>query len=1075
MRRFIYVLCVALICGPSAHAQQAQLTGSVVDSTRAVVPQASVSLHNQDTGVKYQALTNGAGVYTFPFVEPGVYEATVERTGFKTTSVTGIKLDVSQIAGLSFTLQPASALETVTVSAADAEVLTLTPSLGAEITGQTVVSLPLNGRDYTQLVTLSAGAAQNQYSRATNGFSLNGGVTLQSTLLLDGVDNSNYMFGLDSGNINSLTPSVDAIQEFKVDTANFSAEYGRSADGVIRVVTKSGTNTIHGNAFEFLRNDALDANDYFSKQSGLTRPPLHRSQFGGTVGGPVIKNRTFFFVSYQGTRQTSSQTNVLTIPTQQMVTGNFSGQAPIYDPLNVVNGLRQQFPGNIIPTNRLDPVGKMIAALFPVPNLPGTVNNLGANQALGDNADQLDARFDNQFSEHDNAFFRYGRDTGQTTVGGICPPPGNCGAPGIGNSPVHTPQGAWDMGIGETHIFTSSLVNEFRLGYSHNGQNRLPDATHSFFSQFGIQGVPDSGQIVGLPYFSMSGYAALGDDEYAPSEKIIQLGQGNDIVSWSHGRHDVRFGAEFHHTDGTEVSAIVTRGNFDFNGQFTSQVPGSGTGSPIADLLLGQTDFANLANTQIAHARNDYFGAFVNDSWKLTLRLTVNLGLRYDLQTPWWERNNLINNFDDNPNSPAYGTLVAATNGSWLDRTGANLDTHNFAPRVGFAYSVTPSTVVRAAYGIFYGSWGYAGNDVAAVNPPFLINATVTSPTTAAASSVVLANGFPTGFVSLANDPNSSIYSISPNYPMPLVNQWNLSIQHEFSQAMSATISYVGSSTQSLQDENDINNPLPGPGPLNPRRPFPTFGEIFEESPFGHSTYEGFQTSLDKRYSKGIVATAAYTWSHSIDNLNNFEDFAGGGVPQNPFNLRAEKASSDYDHRNVFTTSVVYDLPIGRKGGFLGGSEVKRAILSGWQAGGIFGAQSGYPLTLSVSPNPSNTETPERPNSVCNGNLSHGQRTASMWFNTSCFTLPAPFTYGDSGRGEVNAPGLVNADLMVNRTFHFTESRYVTFRGEFFNFTNSEHFGMPNGTLGESNFGSITNTAPNNPAREIELALKVYF
>jgi hypothetical protein len=310
---------------------------------------------------------------------------------------------------------------------------------------------------------------------------------------------------------------------------------------------------------------------------------------------------------------------------------------------------------------------------------------------------------------------------------------------------------------------------------------------------------------------------------------------------------------------------------------------------------------------------------------------------------------------------------------------------------------------------------------------------------------------------------------------MPKVNQWNLAIQRQFSTTTSATISYVGSGTESLQNENDINNPLPGPGPFNPRRPFPTLGEIFYESPFGHATYEGLQTSLEKRLSNGLLATVAYTWSHSIDNVNNFEDFVGGGTPQNPLNPRAEKASSGYDHRNVFTTSAVYDLPIAKNGGFLGGSKVSRAALGGWQAGGIFTAQSGYPLTLSVSPNPSNTETPARPNVICDGNLPRGQRTAVKWFDTACYVPAAPYTYGDSGRGEIIAPGLVNMDFMVNRTFHFTEARYLEFRSELFNLTNSEHFGMPNSTLGVANFGSITNTAPNSPAREVEFALKAWF
>lgn len=569
----------------------------------------------------------------------------------------------------------------------------------------------------------------------------------------------------------------------------------------------------------------------------------------------------------------------------------------------------------------------------------------------------------------------------------------------------------------------------------------------------------------------------MGDRLYRPNQKLAQVVQLSDTVSCSHSRHDFRFGGQILYTYAFEDSAIDDRGSIAFDGQFTSQAAGILSGSPVADLLLGQTSSATLGTRQVAHVRNRYFGVFVNDSWKLTRRLTINLGLRYDLQTPWRERDNLINNFEYDPSSPTFGTLVNATCCSIRRRSGANLDTNNLAPRVGLAYRLTPRTVVQAAFGVLYGALGYAPDAVAPINPPYLVNVTVSSPTTVAVSSIVLAIGSPPGLLSPTNAPNPTLYSISPNYPMPLVNQWNFSIQHQLTAKTSATVSYVGSSAYDLQNENDINNPIPGPGALNPRRSFPNFAGIYYESPYEHATFEDLQRSLEKRYSRGVVATAAYTYSHSIDGIINFEDEVGGGVPQNPLDTSGEKASSGYDVRHRFVTSVVYDLPIGRKGSFLGGSEVTRAILGGWQAGGIFVGQTGYPLTPSVSPKPSNTETPAYPNRICDGNLSGCQRTVSRLFDAPCFAPASPFTYGNSGRSVIRAPGLVNLDSMVNRTFHFTESRYVAFRTEFFNLPNSVHFARPNLTVGNANFGSITSTATASasPARQIELALKVWF
>ncbi|MEO7144598.1 MAG: TonB-dependent receptor, partial [Bryobacteraceae bacterium] len=709
---------------------------------------------------------------------------------------------------------------------------------------------------------------------------------------------------------------------------------------------------------------------------------------------------------------------------------------------------------------------------YPAPNLPGSVNNYASNQATTNNADELDTRFDQQIAARDMAFFRYSRGTGEKDLSSVFAPPGNGGA--TGQFPVDVPVNAWSMAMSETHIFTSALVNEIHAGYTHNSSNQLSPAPEPLFGQFGFSSIPALAGITGLPSLNMGAFSSLGNKTFTPNLKSVQLAQLNDTVSWNHGNHDVRFGVEFKDTHNFADSANMPRGSFTFTGQFTSKTPGQGKGSELADLLLGQTATAGLGTFQVMHLRNHYYGLFVNDSWKVTPRLTVNLGLRYELQTPWWERDNAQTNFDVDPRSPAYGTLVPAQSGSYLNRTFVNLEKTNFAPRAGLAYRIGANTVLRGAFGIFYGFPGYTGNnDSGTANPPYLVNVVQTSPTTAAVSSVPLAAGFSAGLLNPVNLNNPNVYSISTIFPMPVVDQWNFSVQRQLGSGNSVTLSYVGSSSSDLSGLTDLNAPVPGPGAVNPRRPFPAWGQVEYETPYAHATYHGLQASFERRFRKGLSVIANYTWSHSLDNVLNHEDNVGGSFPQNPNDAAAEKADSGYDIRHRFVTSVIYELPVGRAGGFLGGSRAMRWIAGGWQTGSIVVAQAGYPITPTVSPNPANTTTPARPNRVCDGNLDAAKRTVDAWFQVSCFQPATPFLFGNSARDVIRAPGLVNLDFLAQRNFHFTEERYVEFRAEFFNLTNSAHFGAPNAAIANAQAGRITSTAA--PNREIEFGVKIWF
>lgn len=1078
----LVVVSLILLGSRIAFGQSAQVQGAVTDSSGALIPGASVTVTNAATGITLKTQTNSDGQYTVPFLQPGVYNIVVEHSGFVSVRRTGVHLEVDQKAGIDFELKAGGATQTVEVTSEAPLLQTQSASTGQTIGTETIVTMPLNGRDYTQLVTLTAGASKNSYSRAGNGFSLNGSQTFENTMLINGIDNNNYILGGDSANINAITPSVDAIQEFKVETSNYSAEYGRSAGGIVSVSIKSGTNSFHGDAFEFLRNTVLDANDFFAKRAGRPRTPLHRNQFGGTVGGPILKNRSFFFVGYEGQRQTSDQSGFTTVPVGEEATGNF-GSIPIYNPADVVNGNRQEFQNNTIPASQLDPVGLKLAALFPAANYPSVaapnlVNNYAYTQSLTQNFDRVDSRFDEQISSHDTGFVSFNRGTVYSKTGAIFAPPGNGTPVGAGQTtgPSTQPIHAYTIMGSEAHIFTSDLVNEFRIGYTHNDSNQLPLASQPLFQQFGINGIPQAPGLNGLPFFSLTGFSALGDRTFAPNPKLVQVSQGNDTISWARGKHTITMGGQLLLTHNYAGTSNAQRGYLVFNGQFTSQTPGVGTGSALADLLLGQTSSATLTTALVGRLRSRYLGAFINDSWRVSTNLTLNLGVRYDLQTPMWERDNRMSNFVLDSSSPDYGALVAAKSGSIANRSFSNLAATNFAPRIGISYQVTPKTVARGGFGIFYGGLGFqAIAQAGAANPPYFFSVASVSATNAATSNLVLQDGFPSGFLNPASVKNPNLYSQARNFPMPAEDEWNVAIERELPFNSALTVTYVGNSTSHIMGDNDVNAPPPGPGAVATRRPFLGYGEINYQGGYDHSTYHALQVSFNKRYTGGLSVLSNFTWAHAIDDVHNNEDNVGGLYPQNPLDLKAEKGNSGLDVPLDYTASVIYALPFGASHKWLATSRAGREIAGGWQLGGIFTANHGYPLTPSVSPNPANTTTPERPNRTCSGNLSYQERSIHQWFNTSCYAVPAPFTYGNSARGVIWAPGVVTLDALVDRTFTFTERYRLEFRAEAFNVANSAHYAAPSAAIGTAQVGTISSDSAAFPNRQYQFALRMMF
>lgn len=1065
---FLLLAFFACALVSTSFAQTASVTGRVSDSSGAVVPGAQVTVTNQKTGLARDSVTNGEGYFTIPLLPPGDYRLSVKKDGFKPVVRPEVVLNVEQVARLDFTLETGAVSDTVTITS-DAPIMnTETSSVGQVVDNKTVVTLPLNGRNYSQLAVLAPGATPNPGSRTEDGFSLNGNRLFQNSFQVDGADNNNYIFGVDTNTTQALRPSVDAIQEFKVETANYSAEYGRAAGGVISVAIKSGTNQIHGSAFEFLRNDSLDAANFFVNKNRLRKAPLRYNQFGGTVGGPIWKDHTFFFFSYQGTRIRTSDTIVVTVPTAEMKRGIF-GATNIYDPANVVAGARVQFVNNTIPAARIDPSGLKLAALYPDPNQPGATNNYASNQRQTDDADQIDVRGDHSFNGSNKIFGRFSNSDRGRIKSPIFAAPGNGGA--FATQPLNQIPQAWSVAGGYTRVVSSNAVNELRINYTDNQSEQLALAEKSFYAEFGIKGVPDFPGLTGLPTINVTNFTGLGDRTFTPNPKRSKMFQISDGFSLTKGAHGLKFGGEFWQLRGFAGTSNNARGSLTFNGQFTSRVPGTGAGSAIADLLLGQTSTATITTFQIVNMKASNTGVYFNDNWKVSPRLTLNLGLRYELMTRFRERDNRHASFDLNAGSPTYGTVILAKDGDHVSETFSDLDKNNFAPRLGFAWQVANKTVVRGSGGLFYGGFGfYAVGQTTAASPPFFLNIAYPTATNAAVSNVTLATGFPADALNVSRAVNPAVGAQLRNYPFPTVYQGNLSIEREIAGGIVGTVSYVGNATTHLNGQIDWNAPRPGAGAVNPRRPYPTFGAINLFAGFGHSSYHSLQLKAERRFRNGFSLLSSYTWSHGLDNTQDGEDTTNATLPQDQFNTNAEKGNSSYDLRHRSVTSVIYDLPLAK---WAGDSGVAKAILGGFQLGGIFVMQTGQPVNLTVAGNPANTTNPVRPNRIADGFLARGSQTIDRWFDVSAFALPAAFTFGNASRNLLRAPGNVNLDLLIGRNFIFTERTRLEFRGEFYNATNTAHFGRPNAVIGSPQAGTITSTA--TPNRQIQLGLRLVF
>lgn len=1114
------LLCLLSIAVPLLAQTTGQITGAVSDSSGAAVQGAAITALNVETGTQREGLSNESGLYRIPLLPPGQYQVNVQVSGFRPIRRSGIKLSVEEVVRLDFSLELGAVSEAVEVQS-DAPVLqSETATVGTTIGSKAVVDLPLvsavSGRDPVELLQVLPGST-NKGVAGTQ--SINGGRIGSNDIQVDGSTKVEELIGNSSGA--GGIPSVETVGEVKLMTNVYSAEYGRSGGATVIVTTKSGTNQIHGTAYHFFRHDALAARNFFSPD----KAPIRSNQWGFTLGGPIVKNKTFFFGSHEGWKYRTDFNQRATVPTALERSGDFSQtlgsngqQIRIYDPATLTPNpsgsgyIRQLFPGNVIPANRFDAVGAKLINFYDVPNFPGAPFTNANNYRVGDSGGrdymQYLAKIDHSFSAKNTMsgkFFLQNLDQKRPIVFD------NAFNPGDNNQ--HAPNR--NVTLSDTHIFTPTILNELRFGLNRHTNAFEPKYPVDGNALIGLTGLPSPAPA--SPRVSATGFSALGNSSYGGTYQTVY--EVSDVVNIIRGKHTLKLGGNFRRYQFNRPSRAGEPGSLSFTGVFTNLPGAANTGSAMADMLLGAIASGSVTITPTFGFRSWYLAGFVQDDIKLSSTFTLNVGLRYDIETPFSEVANRMSNFDLNATDPVTGLkgalLFAGRNGvgSRLIET----DKNNWGPRLGFAWSphFVNGLVFRGGYGIIYSPLTRGAVSSPSLNAGFSATTSFSSLDNLSPA-FYLREGFP--FYNLPSDqPNAGFLAgQSANYVNPTnraayVQQWSYGIQKSLPSSALFEVSYVGNRGTRLPWGSSINlnqlpqevlgnatlervsNPFTGmlSGTLGAStitrgqlmRSFPQFQNVLSLSEASaNSTYHSLQARIEKRYSHGLYLLTSYTYSKLLTDSSLGSGGVGGtGVTlQDSYNLRAEKGPSTSDLRHRLVVAGSYDLPFG-KGKRWAESGVMAYVAGGWQLNTIFTLQSGTPLTIYSSPNLTQSlGGGSRPNRVCDGNLSDGNRSIQRWFDTSCFTAPAQFTFGNSGTGIVRGPGIVNMDLSLFKNIPMGERFTLQLRGEFFNVLNHANFADPGTTLGVGTFGVVSATAggtldPMGGPRIGQVALKLSF
>jgi hypothetical protein len=1057
------LIVVLTLHAPAAMAQvdRATLSGVVRDTGGGVVPGATVTVTNLATNIESHQATSEAGAYQVVNLVPGRYQVDVELSGFKKTSQV-VALEVSQRARLDVELAVGSFSEVVTVAETPQLLNSNDATLGAVIPQMQVSNLPLAIRNWDDLLALVPGVQGDRYTEQgggtsfgrTGGINVHGARALQNNFLLDGVDNNSI-----SENVQELTtqvsrPSVDAIQEFKVVTSPYSAEYGRSPGAAVSVSTKSGTNGLKGTLYDYFRNQSFDSIDFFSQRANAAKPANDQNQYGANLGGPIVKDKAFFFGDFEGTRITRGVIRLTRVPTADERAGIFT--TAVRDPLT---GL--PFANNTVPQARIDPYAAAIIGLVPMPNQPGA-NNFFRTADLIDNSERLLTRMDWKPAASDSIFGRYiySNRTRQIpgAFGGVVD---GTGTSAFGDQTIKTNAlvGGW------TRVISSAMVNELRVSWSKS----VSDARQQAFGLTPPSAATIPGSVTnpivagGLPgitidgYFGGSGLGRIGSPDFLPKFQHTNQFEFIDSLSWLRGNHALKVGADIMMPMQNEYMDVpATRGALRFRTSFT--------GNAMADYLLGYVSDLQLSNVFVAQQRHRAQMYFVQDDWKVNARLSLNLGLRYDWITPALEANNAQTNF-----LPlGTGSLIFAKGGALEERGLVKPDNNNVAPRLGAVYKLDDQTVLRGGFGVFYNLFDRVGSeDQLALNLPGLVNKTITQ--TSGSPVFFLGQGFPANFLAAPNlDPAAGqlkavrLRAVDQDASKTTTYQASIGLQREFS-GMVASADIVYTKGTNLATLVNLNQPLPNAAGNNALGvlPYPNFGFVEWRSQNGTSEYKGVDLGLEKRFARGYAFGLSYTLGDSKDNSSEQLTTQGSNAfPQNSRDFDSWYGPSDYDVRHRFTANFVWALPLG-----------DNVIARGWTVSGIYTKRSGRPFTVNQSGNNVGTNMTGLPNVT--GDTT-GAETVDQWFNIAAFTAVTSGTFGNELRNRLTGPGFQNVDMTFQRQIKIGQRVSATLRWDIFNVFNTVNFGLPNRNISDAaTFGTISSLS--SDPRIMQIALRLLF
>jgi hypothetical protein len=1104
MQKHLWLFVLGLLFLPPAVFAQfdtAEVLGTATDPSGAVLANVSVVLRNQDTGVEAKTSTDASGNYDFFDVKVGRYTITAQLDGFATFTTTGLLVNVNARQRVDIPMKVGAATETVEVQGAAAVLETDSTEHGQIISSQQVAELPLNGRNYADLALLSTNAVKSPIAVSFSptgtpregAFNVNGMRSTYNNFLLDGLDNNAYSPSNQGFSAQVVQLSPGAVAEFKVITSNYGAEYGRVGGAVVNAVMKSGTNQFHGSVYEFLRNTSLNATGFLFTPS--PKPTLQRNQFGMTVGGPFIKNKLFFFADYEGYRQLQKYNNFDSIP-------NVSDRSGIL-PVTVVNPLTGVvYPaGTQIPIASLNPFAATVLSQLPAPNGPGRSNDLLEQLLIRDYSDKFDVKIDGQINSRMTGFVRFSQRKDLPYYQPDIPGPSG----GNGNGHIHSID--QNISAGYTWSVSPNSLLEARMGFSHivAGKNPPYLGGQSMQALYGIPGLPTTPNLAGgLNSQNISGFSLLGRQATNPQFQNPTSFDPKINYSRIMGRHSFKMGYELQiiRTEILDINPLY--GQDQYTGGFSKPtcaklgqpagctIKSDSASYNLADFIFGTPSVINLGNDLIVNLRQHVHSLYFQDDYRVTSKLTLNLGLRWDFATPFYERDNNYTNFDPNTLN-----MAPAKGGSLFDRSLVHPDYKDFGPRIGAAYSLNPKTVLRAAYGISYTFFNRPGSAQEGINAPQAIfgvlNQSIPPGGPAPAGFLTTQNSFTSGIDNPANfnPANSNVAYIPPNTKWPYVQNWFLSVQRQLAKDTVVELAYNGNHSLRLPIIADFNQASPNlPGQtlgVQARRPIPSFGPITWLDPVGNNNYNGLSARVEHRFSAGLYFLNSFTWGKAMgDSEQALEYYAGyfQANPQNIQNLRAEYGPSSFDVKLNNVTSVVYELPFGRGRKYASSLHpVLDAVVGGWQLATINTAHTGTPLNVFYAPSTANDVTGlsadyrgqafQRPNVTGSAASQSTSAMLNTFFAGYTFTTPpanAPF--GNVGRNSFRTPHFEQWDFSADKSFRIRESLQLQFRSEFFNLLNHTNFGIPDTKTTDAAFGTIRSTYP---SRQIQFALKLLF